>query len=221
MLNLRYRKDYDGEFVVSQSIWTQGKKTQIREWLPNPIQNQYISGRAACIGSSIDVDQFDYKKLQKHRGGLLGSKKLQTYGTGTIAVDMKLNFAVDIDNRILSTLIEKEYNKNNIVYTTAKKCIATPGAFYLIPYSPMLGAPALALYLAAFDGHNEIFMLGYNNFMPLGSDKWKEHVVEVISVYSGTRFIGVGKKNQMPDEWRNQSNFQILTYGEFISYCDV
>jgi hypothetical protein len=31
-----------------------------REWIPNPIENHHISGRAACIGSTTDIDAFDF-----------------------------------------------------------------------------------------------------------------------------------------------------------------
>ena len=83
-METRFRQDYAGEFVVIESRWISGKKEEKREWIPNPIENQHISGRAACIGSTFDQGTFNYTMLQRHRGGLLGSKKLQTYGVGNI-----------------------------------------------------------------------------------------------------------------------------------------
>ena len=77
-MEARYRTDYAGEFVILESKWAGGKKEETREWIPNPIENHHLSGRAAVIGSNIDKWQFDYTRLQRHRGGLLGSKKLQT-----------------------------------------------------------------------------------------------------------------------------------------------
>ena len=53
MIQERYRADYEGEFVITESRWSGGKKTQNREWVANPIDNQHISGRAACIGSNV------------------------------------------------------------------------------------------------------------------------------------------------------------------------
>ena len=76
MITARYRTDYTGEFIITQSTWSGGKKRQKREWVANPIENQHISGRAVCIGSDVDALRFDYKILQRHRGGLLGSKKI-------------------------------------------------------------------------------------------------------------------------------------------------
>jgi hypothetical protein len=73
MITARYRTDYDGEFIVTQSTWSGGKKRQKREWVANPIKNQHISGRAVCIASDHDLPNFDYTRLQRHRGGLLGT----------------------------------------------------------------------------------------------------------------------------------------------------
>ena len=76
MIEERYRADYDGEFVILETKWSGGKKEQTREWVPNPIENQHISGRATCILSNIDQFRYDYRKLENHRGGLLGGKKI-------------------------------------------------------------------------------------------------------------------------------------------------
>ena len=84
MIREQYRSDYEGEFVITESKWSAGKKSQNREWVENPINNQHISGRAACIVGDVDKERFDYTRLQRHKGGLLSSKKLQTYGTGSI-----------------------------------------------------------------------------------------------------------------------------------------
>jgi hypothetical protein len=126
MIQERYRADYEGEFVITESKWSGGKKTQTREWVPNPIDNQHISGRAACIGSGIDRPYFDYARLQRHKGGLLSSKKLQTYGTGTIAKEMRLNFAVEIDKTIINELVESGYVNDNIVYASTTQLFDAP-----------------------------------------------------------------------------------------------
>ena len=221
MIIARYRRDYDGEFVITESRWVNGQKKQTREWIPNLITNQHISGRAACIGSAIDKQYFDYTRLQKHRGGLLGSKTLQTYGVGEIAQSMRLNFAIDRSMSKLQLLIDSKYTDNNVVYTTAKNCISCPGIFYLIPYNINLDPVALTVYLAAFDGHNEIFLLGYNQNTPAGNSAWQEHVTSVMKSYKGVKFYVVGEEHLIPSQWMDCSNFKSISYREFISYCDV
>lgn len=221
MIQERYRTEYAGEFIILETKWSGGRKQQTREWVPNPIENQHISGRATAIGSWIDLDQFNYNILERHRGGLLGSKKLQNYGTGEIALSMRLDFAVTLSNNTLLELIDQEYHEKNVVYTSAKNCLNYPGNFYLIPHAPRLLETVLPIYLAAFDNHKEIFLLGYNKDTPCENSNWIQQVNAVIKTYSGTKFVPVGIKSNMPTQWFENANCENLTYREWISHCDV
>ena len=220
-MDARYRQDYAGEFVILETRWTKGKKVERREWIENPIQNQHISGRAVCIGSNFDKTQFDYTRLQRHRGGLLGSKKVQTYGVGDITKEMRLDFALESDKEKLNQILATKYQENNIVYTTPKNCIIYPGEFYLIPQTPRLLDVALLLYLAAFDGHQEIFLLGYNRETPVQSQTWTSQIREVMDAYAGIKFYLIGEKTNMPDIWMEATNSIDMTYRDFVGYCDV
>ena len=220
-MQARYRSDYAGEFVILESTWSGGKKTETREWISNPIENQHISGRAACIGSNLDRQQFNYTILQRHRGGLLGSKKLQVYGTGSLAHEMRLDFAVETQLDNLNKILETGYQTSNIVYTTPRNCIAHPGEFYLIPFRPRLVDLATVIYLAAFDGHKEIFMLGYTDETAGGHNEWIQQITALFTAYTGTKFYLVGESTRMPDAWVNCANTQTMTYRDWIGYCDV
>lgn len=220
-MQARYRTDYAGEFVVVETCWSGGKKTQTREFIDNPIENHHISGRAVCIGSVTDRATFNHTILQRHRGGLLGSKKLQTYGIGDIANDMRLDFVVETDSDKLKTLEITGYDENNIVYTTAKNCINNPGHFYLIPHNNRLLDIATIVYLAAFDGHNEIFLLGYNKDTVVEKTDWHLQIKSVIDTYLGTKFYFVGESTNMYPAWSDCINVEHLSYRDFIGYCDV
>ena len=221
MIQERYRADYEGEFVITESKWAAGKKTQTREWVANPIDNQHISGRAACIGSTIDKSTFDYARLQRHKGGLLSSKKLQTYGTGTIAKEMRLNFAVEVDKTIINELVESGYVHDNIVYGSTRTCLMHPGEFYLIPYNTLMALEALVLWMAAFDGHKEIHALGYNNDTVGTTREWSAHVNVVLMEYPSTKFIFIGEEVNISKDWRKNANVSCLNYRSFLSYCDI
>ena len=220
-MEARYRKDYPGEFVVVESRWTKGRKEQTREWIDNPISNQHISGRAACIISDLDKEFFDYTLLQKHKGGLLGSKKLQTYGIGHVIKEMRLDFAVELQKENLDEIKSTGYQVDNIVYTTARQCLLSPGEFYLIPYNPMLSQEALVLYLAAFDGHKEIFMFGFKSDTEGSNSAWIAQVNSVIQTYSSIDFIAVTAETTTPKCWSENSNFKHMSVRKFISSCDV
>jgi hypothetical protein len=220
-MQARYRSDYPGEFVVTETRWSGGSKHQEREWVPNPIENQHISHRAACIGTGSDQYKFDYTKLQRHRGGLLSSKKLQTYGTGKIANHMRLDFTVELDKTVLNELIDQKYDENNIIYSSARNCLNWPGHLYLVPYFPHLLTEVLPIYLAAFDGHREIFLLGYNNDCGIESSIWPQQLGQVFACYSGTKFYLIGEQSNMPAELFEHTNVEHFNVQQFISYCDV
>lgn len=220
-MQARYRSDYVGEFIVLETKWAKGKKEQTREWVDNPIENHHISGRAACIASNLDAHKFDHTLLQKHRGGLLGSKKLQTYGTGEIAQSMRLDFTCESDTNGLGALLESKYIESNTVYTTTRNCILHSGQCYVVPYRPNLLDEALIIYLAAFDGHKEIFLLGYNKETPVQNPSWSNQLDQIFSAYAGVKFFIVGEKTNFFDTWLEHANVTTMTHREFISYCDV
>jgi hypothetical protein len=219
-MTARYRYDYPGEFVILESKWSGGRKTETREWIPNPIENQHISGRAACIGSTIDQWKFDYTRLARHRGGLLSSKKLQTYGTGEIAQQMRLDFSVETNASVLANIKQLDYHQNNIVYTTSRNCINNPGDFYLIPNRSLVEDSVTVVYLAAFDGHREIFLLGYNKETPRGRDTWEQDIEQIFRTYP-VEFYLIGEPTLAPESWLECNNVRTMPYLDFISYCDV
>lgn len=221
MLIEKYRADYDGEYIVLSTRWSKGEKTQVKEWIDNPITNQHISNRAIAIGSAVDAEWFDHTMLQNHKGGLLGTQRLQTYGTGDVWKDMRLDFFVSTRPETLQTVKESHYAENSAVYTTARMCLAHPGEFFLIPYTPTLCDVALPIYLAAFDGHKEVFIMGYNNDSPFVDPNWQQEVNEVFRVYKDTQFTLVGNELNMPESWRKNKNVNCLTFREFVLYCDV
>jgi len=219
-MTARYRSEYPGEFVILETRWSGGRKHETREWIPNPIENQHISGRAACIGTAEDRWRFDYTRLARHRGGLLSSKKLQTYGVGSIALEMRLDFVVETDSRPLSQIKQSTYNQDNVVYTTARNCIANPGDFYLIPNKPRILDMATIIYLAAFDGHKEIFLLGYTQDLSPGRDTWITDISQIFTTYP-VDFYLVGEPTNMPAAWLDCANVRTTNYHDWVSYCDV
>ena len=219
-MTARYRSEYPGEFVILETRWSGGRKHETREWIPNSIENQHISGRATCIGSAEDRWRFDYTRLARHRGGLLSSKKLQTYGVGSIALEMRLDFVVETDSGLLSQIKQSTYNQDNVVYTTARNCIANPGDFYLIPNKPRILDMATIIYLAAFDGHKEIFLLGYTQDLSPGRDTWITDISQIFTTYP-VDFYLVGEPTNMPAAWLDCANVRTTNYQDWISYCDV
>ena len=221
MIEARYRRDYDGEFVITETRIADSRTEQTREWIPNAIENHHISGRAAVIGSRSDQERFRHQRLQRHRGGLLGKKRLQTYGTGDLWQDMAFDFFVTTDRGQAQAMANTGYDTRSTIYTNANICIENPGRFYLVPFIQPIDNLALAVYLAAFDGHQEIFMLGYNIDTRGGTAAWIADVASVMSAYAATQFVLVGTESNRPETWRSHRNVISMTHRKFISYCDI
>lgn len=221
MIQPRYRQDYTGEFVILNTDIRRGIKQQRREWIDNPIINQHISDRAAVIGSAVDRDRFDYARLQRHRGGLQGKKRLQTYASSGIWQHLRLDFYVSTDRVDITRLHESEYKNRTTIYSNTRLCMMYPGSFYPVPYQPAINDIAAAVYLAAFDGHKEIFLLGYTNDTAGNTKNWKKDVADVIGTYSTHEFYLVGTESNMPDQFRQLPNVTCQDYRKFVTYCDI
>jgi hypothetical protein len=221
MIQARYRSDYTGEFVLLESRLVDGEKREQREWITNPIENHHISGRAAVVGSRTDVEQFPFTKLARHQGGLLGKKKLQTYGSNNLWQDMKFDFIVAIESNNVNAINASGYNQENIVYSTTRNCMRHAGQFYLVPHAPVLDELSLAVYMASFDEHKEVFLLGYNNETPMVDKNWTAYLNSVFQAYTSTAFILVGTASNMPAAWRSNRNVRTMKYREFVTHCDV
>ncbi len=216
-----HRRDYSGEFIVVETKWANGLKEEKREWVANPIENHHISGRAAVIVSDADRDQFDYARLQKHRGGLLGKKRLQTYISGGLWKDMIADFWVCKDRTEMAAAVESRYDERSTVYTSPRMVLTYPGRLYLIPLAPNMDHAATAVYIAAFDGHQEVFILGGNNSTVWPTTESVTNIASVMKAYDETKFILVGTEKNMPAVWRSLRNVSCQDYREWSSYCDV
>lgn len=221
MITARYRSDYDGEFIVLETRLVDGVKQETREWIPNAVTNSHISGRAAVILSRYDQKRFQHERLQRHRGGLLGTKRLQTYSWSDIWRDMRLDFYTSSDSQQLDTLVQVNYDRNTAVFTNSRYVIQWPGRFYPVPYTPYLSDPAMAVYLASFDQHKEVFLLGCNTEMLWPDKKAVADMTQVMQAYNGTQFISVATPASQYEQWLSLPNFSTMSLREFISYCDI
>lgn len=217
----RFRRDYDGEFIITEVKISSNRTTQTREWVPNAITNQHVSPRAVVVGGHDPLNRFDFRKLKNNKGGLLAKKALQTYGTADLWKEMSFHFFVTTESSQINSMIKSGYTKDNIVFTTSKICIDNPGHFYPVPYLPAMDQLAQAVYLAAFDEHTEVFLINYNIETPAGTANWIEDVNTVIRVYDTVKFILVGTEAAMPRAWRSNRNCSVMGIRDFITHCDI
>lgn len=219
----RYRSDYDGEFVILNTEYVDGQKIQHREWIEDPIEVSHISGRAVVIGNGTSRKKFNVKKLENHKGGLLGCLMLQTYGVQGCWKELKTDFYVELDSGELEKVIESGIQENVVVYTSTRNCLKHPGEFYLIPYNTKLQPVAIPIWIAAFDEHKEIFLVGIDAVDDNNVPRHKEvqDVYKVLSTYNKTKFVIVNDSRNVPDLWRSCPNVRLMDYLTFKSYCDI
>lgn len=218
----RFRADYDGEFVILRTSYRDGKKIQDKEWVENPIDNQYISARAAIIGNGVSRAKFNIKNIEDHRGGLLGKKRLQTYGAEGCWKELRCDFYVEDDGAELKNILRRKYIERSIVYTGVKNLLKYPGQFYLTPYNVKLCTIATAMYIAAFDGHKEIFLIGVDGTLANGERNQKhiQQINKVIVTYPDSKFVFVSDR-AVEELFKKNTNVKTMNYREFISHCDV
>jgi hypothetical protein len=241
-----FRSDYQGEDVVTDLIHANQEWNLTKEFIPNSVFNNQISNKACIIGNGISRKDFPIKAVINHFGGLLAREKLQTYGCNALFRDHTVDFLVVSGEQdgIVSEVVNSGYCNNNVVYASATHIQNNPGQFYLIPQDPGWNAGTMAAYLAAFDGHQTIYLLGfdcqdtdhYNYNMYAGTHGYQtarnaqadsafftETMKQIFEVYSSVDFVRVTptKYFWMPEEWKYVTNLRQIDFREFIYEADL
>jgi len=245
MLNIskRYRTDYQGEDILTARTHEGHNWHNVVETVPNAITNSQLSNRAVVIGNGVNRLDFNLNNL-KHPSGLLGSRTLQTYGCNALYRDFTPDFLVILGDAIIQEIATTgPYVNNNIVYTRAQSLLAYPGKFYLIPYDPYTDAGTTAAYIAAFDGHKTIYMLGFdgqdsagwnNNVYAgtngydsaqadVGHDKWIGSRAALFTTYDEVDFVWVTPRgtNLVPELHKSCQNFRQISFRDFVTEADL
>lgn len=237
-LNKIYRQYYFGENIVVNRNYTNGVWQDTTEYVPNAVINNQISNRAAVIGNGPSRLEFDLSVLN-NPAGLLGKDTLQTYGCNALYRNYSPDFLVAVgSDDIIKEISNSTYIKSNIVYTNSTHLLEYPNKFYLIPHDPYSDAGTEALYIAAFDGHKTIYMLGFDGqdtegfnynvyadtigYDPLRSTvpefKWVADRVMVFNTYNDVDFVKVSPRgtDRFPDEWKYCNNVRHISFREFV-----
>jgi hypothetical protein len=222
-----YRETYQGEHVVTVLTYKNATWLPEREWVPNAITNIHTTSQAVIIGGGSHAswrheDQgFDISHLARHKGGLFGADRLQTYGTNKLFKEFSPDF-LTIDDNEVDDILQSDYCDNNIVYAHANPILEHPGKFYLIPQDPSWNAGTIATYLACFDGHTKVFLLGFDGRQ--GDDVFYEKTMKIVfDLYPNVDFVRVAPTPEyyMPDSWKYNVNLRQITFREFVLEADI
>ena len=220
-----YRSSYAGESIVSELVLSQNEWEPKTEYIANSVFSTYTTKQAIAIGNGPSRQGFDLKLIKNHRGGLFARDKLQSYGCNLVINEgFEPDFLIATDPAKVEEVANSNYSTDHIVYTNAQYIVKHPGKFYLIPQNPSYDAGAMAAYLACFDGHKKLFLLGYDSY-----DNDAEHafyiktLTMVMDTYKETEFVRVcpTRKSACSTQLHSRVNFRQISFRDFVIEADV
>jgi hypothetical protein len=238
-----YRSNYAGENVISTLTLHNGEWNPVTESVPNKVTNNFLTNQAIAIGNGKSRENFELRHIANHKAGVLGVNKLQSYGCNALYRDFKPDFLVATGDDIVKEIANSGYCKDNIVYTTADSVLKYPGKFYLVPQNLQYDAGSLAAYLACFDGHKKVFLLGYDHYQevepvnniyidtpgyPKSTDTdcgtfFVMTLTQVIKTYSDVEFVRVvpTEGHWMHDDLSQFLNVRQVNFRQFTLEADL
>jgi hypothetical protein len=241
-LTKKTRRDYVGEDIIVSRTMEGGSWTHITETVPNRVTNQQISNTAIVIGNGTNRLGFNLNHFKKP-SGLLGAKTVQTYGCNALYRDFSPDFLVAVgDNGIVGEIAAQGYTTDHIVYSSAIHLLEHPGKFYLIPYDVYADAGTSAAYIAAFDEHKKIYLIGFDGHEPgwnnnvyadtngydpknvdIDHSDWIANRRQLFDVYDDVDWVWVTPhgSNLIPESCKYCSNFRQINFRQLILECDL
>jgi hypothetical protein len=237
-----YRANYTGEDIITRMDLIDGAWIPESEFVPNPVLTSLQSTQAVVLGNGESRAEFDLRFISGHKGGY-PIDRLQSYGCNALYRNFTPDYLVAVGNSMIDEIIESEYYKDNIVYANADVVTRHPGKFYLIPQNPMLNAGAIATYMACFDGHKRVFLIGHDMYdeetmlnniykdtngygTSVDSENGEFYLLSLASVaktYSDVEFIRVMTTDShwLHPELSTMPNFRQIDYRTFTLEADL
>jgi hypothetical protein len=242
-LNKIYRANYGGERITTEAAFQGSEWLYKTEWVPTKVANNHLSKIATIVGNGSSRQTFPIKLLMTHLAGRLGAKSMQTYACNAAYRDIDPTFLIAVGNDICDEIANSGYCDRNIVYANSDKILKYPNQFYLIPQDFVSNAGSVATYLACFDGHEKVYLLGfdngageyYNNNMYAGTngyadinqnysdDYWIMSMNQIMSLYSEVEFVRVcpTPEYECPPTWLKLPNFRQISFNQYIIEADL
>lgn len=238
-----YRNNYAGENIISQLTLSGGEWNPTTEYVPNSVTNTHTTSQAVAVGNGESRLGFNLALIQHHHAGMYGADSLQSYACNAAYRDFTPDFLIATGDDIVEEIANSGYCENNIVYTSADKLLKYPNKFYLIPQNIQNDAGSIAAYMACFDGHKKVFLLGYDHYDMTGpyNNVYKntngyltdtdtdngEYFVkclrQVIETYSDVDFVRVTPTNSywLHSHLEPLLNLRQISYNDFAIEADL
>jgi hypothetical protein len=218
-------KTYEGEEILVNITIRGGQKFEDREYVPRRVWHNTQNKPAFIIGNGRSREGFDLETL---RG------KGTTYGCNAVYRDFESDYIVSLD-RLISEEIANNYPlKEKPAYSTKINIQRYSEDFILVPRNPGMNTGATATHIARFDGHKEIYLLGFDSYNtdPKKTNNlyvdtnayakenevhdyniWTVQMVTLFTKYKDVDFYRVGSK--IIDAYKEIQNLRHITYEKF------
>lgn len=253
ILQKLYRQDLVEETINTVGFYINDKWNYQGEQIPVK-QLPEVSSHAVVIGNGISGHQFDLTTFLPYREttawGDVGEWKIKrqihnfyTYGCNALYRNYKPDFIVATGDGLINEIANSNYCDDNVVYVNSHSLEKFPDKFNIIPQNPEFNSGSVAAYLAAFDGHKKVFLLGFDgidnnsdnyNFYGgtsnyptrttvLNEEFWVRSLNLVMKTYSDTEFIRVAptKKFRQPEMWKYNLNYRQIDFRQFVLEAGV
>lgn len=238
-----YRDSYGGENVVTSLTYENRDWSPVTEYIPNAVFNTHTTTQALAIGNGESRLGFDLTHIANHKAGFGGADRLQSYGCNALYRDYNPDFLIVVGDGIAAEIASSDYPGSNIVYAHGQYLLKYPGKFYLIPQNVSYDAGSIAVYMACFDGHKKVYMLGYDNYHGDGEtnnvykntngyppndllhngDFLSKALRSVMTTYSDVEFIRIMPTENywIPGGLEDLTNFRQISFRDFILEADI
>lgn len=222
-----YRSSYSGEEVVTKLTYQDGEWNPETEIIPNQVFNTHTTTQAVVFGNGATRKEFDLAHIERHKGGLFGTNRLQSYGCNHLYKEFTPDFLVIVGKENADEIARTTYPNNNIVYAHGEHLINHPNKFYLIPQNISYDAGAIAAYMAAFDGHKKVFLMGFDSYTvdPVHQTQafFIKTLLSVINTYNDVEFVRVTPTEDYScsEELLSQPNFRQIDFRKFVIEADI
>jgi hypothetical protein len=245
-INTLYRSTYPSEAAIAELVYKSGEWTSQTSQI-SLTDNVWPSyGRCAVVfGNGISRKKFDSKLLSNRSLNSIPEKVLRTYGCNSSYKDVPTDFLVVTNKTVLEDVVQ-----NGIMYRTRvflSRALKLRYPFYPstqvhnIPQDPPFNAGATAAYLAAFDEHKKVFLLGFDGIddpnasynlyegtpgypdAPYSEEYWVRSMMEVFLAYPKVDFVRVMPEStcRIPEAWKYAPNFRQINYNQFVLEADL
>jgi hypothetical protein len=239
-----YRKDYLGEDVITNRVYANSRWNPTVEFVANRFKVEPKSPGAVVLGNGTTRLDFNLSSFLDHRVGNIWATKnnkvnFLTYGCNALYRDYRPDFLIVTGDLMTREVADSGFCDSRVAYVNNEPLVSYPGKYHLIPQNPLFNSGAIAAYLAAFDGHKRVYMLGFDgndtpnhnynvyagttNYVDANTavleDFWVKSLEAVMSAYNETEFVRVAPTAsfRVPDAWKYYLNFRQINFNQFAS----